>query len=106
MHIEPTHHVDASEPDEAGMHEYHYEYDVSRFSDDVICFTVRSYADEPAEAHFLGVTVRGHSRMMVDSDLEQPLFFSALAYLQANGKSDVRWLSGRGNGYESAPRGT
>lgn len=106
MHVERTHHVDASEPDEAGMYEYHYEYDVYRFSNGAICFTARSYVDDPNEAHFLGVMVRGQSRMMVDSDLAQPLFLSALVYLDAHGKTDVRWLSGRGNGYESVPKST
>lgn len=104
-----TRHWDiASEPDDAGMHEYYYEYDIYRFSDGAICFTARSYVDEPHKAHFLGVLVRGHSRLMVDSDLAQPLFLSALAYLQAQGKKDVCWLSGsgRGNGYESVTPGT
>lgn len=104
MHVQSTHHVDATEPDEAGIHEYHYEYDIYRFSDGVLCFTARSYVDQPGEAHFLGVEVRGKSRLMVDPDLAQPLFLSALDYLQAQGKTDLRWLSGRGNGYETVPR--
>ena len=106
MHVERTHHIDASEPDDAGMYEYHYEYDLYRFSNEAICFTARSYVDQPGEAHFLGVLVSGHSRMMVDADLAHPLFLSALAYLHGHGKNDVRWLSGRGNGYESIPKGT
>jgi hypothetical protein len=104
MHVERSHHVDASEPDEAGLHEYHYEYDIYSFSDGVRCITARSYADQPSEAHFLGIEVRGKSRLMVDRDISQPLFLSALEYLQAQGKTDLRWLSGRGNGYETVHR--
>ncbi|RYH47501.1 MAG: hypothetical protein EON54_16225 [Alcaligenaceae bacterium] len=104
MQVRRTHHVDASEADEAGIHEYHYEYDLYRFSDGVLCFTARSYVDQPDEAHFLGVELRGKSRLMIDSDLTQALFLSALDYLQAQGKTDLRWLSGRGNGYEAVPR--
>ena len=106
MQIERTHHVDASELDEAGMYEYYYEYDIYRFSNGAICFTARSYVDDPNEAHFLGVMVSDQSRMMVDSDLAQPLFLSALVYLEGHGKTNVRWLSGRGNGYESVPKST
>ena len=81
MHVQRTHHIDASESDEAGMHEYHYEYDIYRFSDGVLCFTARSYVDQPGEAHFLGIEVRGKSRLMVDRDLAQPLFLSAFQAL-------------------------
>ena len=104
MDVQRTHHVDASEPDDAGMHEYHYEYDIYRFRDGELCFTARSYVDQQGEAHFLGIEVRGKSRLMVDADLTQPLFLSALDYLHAQGKTDLRWLSGRGNGYETVPR--
>ena len=103
MHVERTHHVDASEPDDDGMYEYHYEYDIYRFTDDAICLAARSYVHTPDEAHFLGIEVRGHSRMLVDRDLARPLFRSAAEYLQAHGKRDLRWLSGRGNGYEPVP---
>lgn len=50
MHIECTHHIDASEPDEDGMHEYYYEYDMYRFTDGALCLVARSYSDEPDEA--------------------------------------------------------
>ncbi|RYF38476.1 MAG: hypothetical protein EOO27_50750 [Comamonadaceae bacterium] len=104
MQVERTHHIDASEPDDAGMYDYHYEYDLYRFSDGVRCFTARSYVHQPGEAHFLGIEVRGKPRLLVDADLAQPLFLSALDHLQAHGKTDLRWLSGRGNGYEAVRR--
>ncbi len=105
MHVERTHHIDASEPDDAGMYDYYYEYDIYVFKDGAVCFAARSYVDEPEEAHFVGVEVKGRSRAMVDADLEHPLFLAALAYLRAHGKKDFRWLSGRGNGYERVPNG-
>lgn len=86
------------------MYEYHYEYDIYRFSDGVRCLTARSYVDQPGEAHFLSIELRGKSRLLVDRDLSQALFLSALEYLQAQGKTDLRWLSGRGNGYETVYR--
>ncbi|WP_407353306.1 hypothetical protein [Luteimonas sp. R10] len=106
MHVERTRHVDASDPDDAGTYDYHYEYDIYRFSDDALCITARSYVDEPDEAHFLGVVAHGHARKMVDSDLAQPLFIAASAYLRAHGKKDLLWLSGRGDGYEPVPQTT
>ncbi|RYG58294.1 MAG: hypothetical protein EON56_00110 [Alphaproteobacteria bacterium] len=104
MQVERTHHIDTSVPDGAGLHEYHYEYDLFHFSDGVLRFTVRSYVDQPSEAHFLRIEVRGKSRLMADPDLAQPLFLSASNYLQAQGKRDLRWLISRGNGYETVSR--
>ena len=105
MHIERTHHIDASDPDENGMHEYYYEYDIYRFTDDSICFVARSYIDEPDEAHFLRIEVNGGTRLMVDADLMHPLLLAAQAYLLNAGKIQLHWLSGRGNGYEPVPSG-
>lgn len=104
MHVERTRHIDASEPDEAGMHEYHYEYDAYRFIDGAVCLAARSYVDQPEEAHFLGIEVNGRSRILVDSDLTHPLFLAAQAHLHAEGKTHLNWLSGRGNGYEAVPQ--
>ncbi len=107
MHVECTRHIDASGPDETGMYEYYYEYDIYRFTDGPICFVARSYTDEPDEAHFLRVEIDGRPRSIIDSDLMYPLFLSAQAHLRADGKAHLRWLSGRGDGYEpvlSGPR--
>lgn len=103
MHVERTRHIDASEPDEAGMHEYYYEYDIYRFIDGAVSFAARSYTDQPGEAHFLGIQVNGQDRSMVDADLAHPLFLAAQAYLRGEGKIELNWLSGRGNGYEPVP---
>lgn len=103
MQVGRTHHIDASEPDEAGMHEYHYEYDIYRFVDEAACFVARSYTDQPTEAHFLGVQVDGRDRLMTDADLAHPLCLAAQDYLRGEGKVELNWLSGRGNGYEAVP---
>ncbi|MDR2219011.1 MAG: hypothetical protein LBE24_00335 [Methylobacillus sp.] len=103
MQIEQTHHIDASEPDESGMYEYYYEYDIYRFKDTSICFVARSYADEPDEAHFLSAETNGNSRFLERSDLKHPLFLSALSHLRSRGKVHIRWFSRKGNGYEALP---
>ena len=103
MQIERTHHVDASEPDVAGLYEYFYEYDMFRFSDGSNCIVARSYVDEPDEAHFLRVEIDGQRRSMTDADLADPLLLAAQSHLLSIGKVRLNWLSGRGNGYEAVP---
>ncbi|RNF86235.1 hypothetical protein [Montanilutibacter psychrotolerans] len=105
MHIECTRQLDASDPDASGNYEYYYEYDMYRFTDGAICFVARSYTDEPDEAHFLRIELDGTPRPMTDSDLARPLFLAAQAHLHGAGKVHLRWLSGRGNGYEPVPSG-
>jgi hypothetical protein len=102
--VECVREVDASEPDADGAHEYHYEYDVYRFSEDGLCVIARSYTDSSDEAHFLAVERCGRRRLLVDADLVHPLFRAAAVYLHGIGKAHLNWLSGRGNGYEPVPR--
>lgn len=102
MHIECTHHVDASELDEAGYYKYYYEYDLYRFTDEPICFVARSYTDEPDEVHFLRVEEDGRPRIMVNADLTHPVCLAAQAHLLAIGKKHLRWLGGR-DGYGPLP---
>lgn len=103
MRIESTRHIDASEPDAAGFRDYHYEYDVYRFSDGAVCFVARSYTDTSDEAHFLRVELDGDPRHLTDADLTHPLFVAARSHLIGAGKVHLNWLSGRGNGYEPIP---
>ena len=103
MKIERVRHVDSSEPDDAGMYDYHYEYDIYRFTKGENSFVARSYTDDPGEAHFLRAEHKGIQRGLVDVDLTRPLFLAALAHLRQEGKATLRWLSGRGDGYESVP---
>jgi len=100
MHIERIRHIDASEPDESGIYEYYYEYDLYRFTAGAECFVARSYTNEPDEAHFLRIETDGQPRTIVDGDLIHPLLIAAQDYLHAEGKAQLSWLSGRGNGYE------
>ncbi|GAB2473843.1 hypothetical protein GCM10027082_26520 [Comamonas humi] len=103
MQIECTRHLDASEPDEDGGHDYYYEYDIYRFTDGALCLVARSYTDEPDEAHFLNLLEHGQLRLLADADLAHPLLLAARAHLLATGKTRLHWLSGRGQGYEPLP---
>ena len=103
MHVECTRYVDASEPDADGMYDYHYEYDIYHFTEGAISIKARSYTDEPGEAHFLAIELHGKHRLLADADLKLPLMRAAQEHLRLAGKTDVRWLSGRGNGYEPVP---
>ena len=103
MRMECTRHIDASEPDADGCYEYHYEYDIYRFSDGATCFVARSYTHTLDEAHFLRIELDGDPRLLTETDLAHPLFFAARAHLLAAGKMRLNWLSGRGNGYEPIP---
>jgi len=94
--------LDASEPDEAGFHEYHYEYYIYQFSDGEESFFARSYSDKPHEAHFLNTEKSGRPRPLTNKDLDSPLFLEAQAYLRQAGKTALSWLSGRGEGVETA----
>ena len=105
MHIERVRRIDASEPDASGMYEYHYEYDIYRFTEGPVCFVARSYTDAPDEAHFLAIEEHGSGRVLVDADLTHPLLLKAQTHLRGEGKEHLHWLSGRGNGYESVPTG-
>lgn len=105
MQIERTRHVDASEHDESDGYDYYYEYDLYCFTEGTVSLTARSYVDEPHEAHFLGVEEHGRPRTLVDADLKTALFQSARSHLRSEGKTNLRWLSGRGDGYEPVPPG-
>jgi hypothetical protein len=80
------------------MHEYCYEYDVYRFSEDGVVLTARSYENDN-DAHFLGVETQGMAALLTGADLE-PLLATAVAYLRGLGKTQIQWSSGSGDGYE------
>lgn len=103
MQIERTRHIDASEQDASDGYDYYYEYDLYCFTDGAVSLTARSYVDEPHEAHFLSVEEQGRPRTLVDADLKRPLFELAESHLRSEGKTHLRWLSGRGDGYEPIP---
>ncbi len=105
LHVERTRHIDCSAPDASGALDdaYVYEYDIYRFVDGERCLVARSYIDTPSEAHFLSIDVAGKSRLLKDADLLDPLSLFAQAQLRREGKLQLCWLSGRGNGYESVP---
>nr|WP_283161856.1 hypothetical protein [Xanthomonas nasturtii] len=103
VHVERTRHCDCSAPDASGAVDYEYEYDIYRFVDGVRCLFARSYTDTPDEAHFLSIDVGGKSRLLKVADLLDPLCAFAQAHLRREGKRQLHWLSGRGNGYEPVP---
>jgi hypothetical protein len=74
MKVEATHHIDASEPDENGMYEYRYEYDLYTFTDGEAVLVARSYRNE-AEAHFLRMEIGWRAETTQPSRLEAALVF-------------------------------
>ncbi|MEB1258620.1 hypothetical protein VDQ16_00565 [Xanthomonas campestris pv. campestris] len=105
MQVSRVRHTDCSAPDESGEYAYDYEYDIYHFVDGAIGLIARSYTDTPEEAHFLNIEVDGTLRLLTQADLAQPLFALAQDYLRQEGKRELRWLSGRGDGYEPLPGG-
>jgi hypothetical protein len=96
MKVETSHHLDASEPDADGMYEWHYEFDLYRFSDGGVTFVARSYVEEPEQAHFINADVDGKARLITEHELAQPLFVAALAYLREIGKTRIELLGAKG----------
>jgi len=101
MEVRTSHHVDASERDQNGAYDYYYEYDLFQFADSTSCLLARSYVYEPNEAHFLRTEIDNRPRLLTEEDLGTALFFAAVAHLRGLGKSQINWLSGRGDGYEA-----
>lgn len=88
------------------MYDYYYEYDIYRFTDGPLCLVARSYTDTPDEAHFLKIGVNGSERTITGADLAHPLSLLAQDHLRNEGKVHLKWLSGKGNGYEPVPPGS
>ncbi len=89
MKVDVSHHVDVSEPNAEGFHDYHYEYDIFTFSDGATWYTARAYSDTPHAASFM----TSDSHALTVRDLHHPLFVEATAYLRAAGKTELSWLS-------------
>lgn len=103
MQVQTCHHVDASAQGADGLHDYYYEYDIIVFSNGGVSLVARSYTDAPHEAHFLRVESDSEHRPLVENDLKNALVTEVAAYLRAQGKSEIKWLSAQGNGYEILP---
>ncbi len=106
MDIRKSHHIDSGEPNEQGLLEYRYEYDLYEFRENGLCYVVRSYADTPHEAHFLRKESEGRKTALTENDLKNPLFQSAVQELKKEGKKDVRYLSSKSGGYASIKNNT
>lgn len=96
MQVETTHHVEASEPDAEGNFEWHYEYDLFRFSDGKLTLLARSYTSDPDEAHFLRAESSGKARMLTSKDISGTLFREARLHLGKAGKEKITWLGAKG----------
>jgi hypothetical protein len=101
MHVHTSHHVDASEQDSEGFYDYYYEYNILVFSEGEVSLVARSYIDKPGEVHFLRIEAHGERRRLTQSDMNGTLAVESVAYLREHGKTEINWLSGRGNGYQS-----
>ena len=103
MQVQTSHHVDVSVQGADGLYDYYYEYDIIVFSNGGVSLVACSYRDAPHEAHFLRVESHSEHGPLVENDLKNALVTEAAAYLRAQGKSEIKWLSGRGKGYENLP---
>lgn len=101
MKVEISHHVDASEADAEGFHDYHYEYDVFVFSEATTSFVVRAYTEDEDKAHFVAREEAGQRHLLTERDLLHPLFLQAQAHLHALGKTDLSWLDSDRSAYRS-----
>jgi hypothetical protein len=100
MHVAVSHHVDESEPDSAGFHEYRYEYDIYRFTLEKKTYIARVYDDSPDRVAFLSCEENGRSRRLNAADFACPLLAEAVGFLEARGKTAVERLTDR-EGYRS-----
>lgn len=102
MRVSVDHHVDASDTDADGFHDWYYEYDVYRFSRGGRSFVVRAYSDEPGRAAFLACELKifgfRRHRLLNAADLRSPLFAAAVAHLRDLGMNSFDRLT-KADGY-------
>jgi hypothetical protein len=100
MRVSIDRHVDASDTDADGMHDWHYEYDVYRFSQGWRSFVARAYTEEPGKAAFLSREVKVFGfyrhRLLGSADLTSSLFVAAVAHLRALGVTSFDRLTNTG----------
>lgn len=106
MDIRKSHHVENGEPDEQGLFDYYYEYDIYEFRENGVCYVARSYTDEPQEAHFLRKESEGSAAHLTEDDLENPLFRRAAQELKKEGKKEVRYFHFESGRYLSIENNT
>ncbi|OCP16105.1 MULTISPECIES: hypothetical protein [unclassified Ensifer] len=96
MRVDVSHHIDASAPDAEGFYDYHYEYDIYRFSEGGKAYVVRSYIEEGDRAAIVSCLDGETSRLLGPADLTDPLLIEAVAYLRGVGKTTLDWLTADG----------
>ena len=100
VRVSIDHHVDASDIDAGGMHDWHYEYDIYRFSRGWRSFVARGYTDEPGKIAFLSCEVKVFGfyrhRLLSSADLKSSLFGAAVAHLQGLGMTSFDRLTNTG----------
>ena len=100
MRVSIDHHVDASDTDVDGMHDWHYEYGVYRFSQGWRSLVARAYTDEPRKVAFLSCEVKVFGfcrhRLLSTADLRLSLFVAAAAHLRGLGVTSFDRLTKTG----------
>ena len=96
MEVIKTHHVDASEPDANGLHDYYYEYDLYAFSEGDLSYVARRYCDEPGQARFLNKRTGQDWRLLEASDFNTAMFAEATACLRQEGAKQIQVLGKQG----------
>jgi len=105
VRVSRTHCVDKEGPATDGLYGYYYEYHVYQFTQGPESLRVRSYRDQPEEAHFLGIERDGRYRLLTEIDVRGPLSKAAQAYLRMAGKRNLTWLDPNNDtsGYSPLP---
>ncbi len=97
MKVEQSHHIDASDPENDGMYDWYYEYDIFRFTDGERTLIARSYVDSGDEAHFLRFEEHGKFAGFPAVHLKDPLLWAAVLHLLGTGKTELKCLGRRGS---------
>ena len=100
MQVHASHHVDAGTQAADGSYDFYYEYSIIKLSEGGKSLVARSYVDTPTEVHFLRLESGSARRALTAIDMSSTFCAKAVAYLRAIGKTEITWLSGRGEGYE------
>ena len=92
MKVEKTHHIEASEPNEDGSYDYHYEFHQIRIAVGEEVLIARSYVEQPEEVVLMCIERNGALEDISWKDLSGPLLTQALAYLRGEEYSSIRWV--------------
>ncbi|MDJ0758290.1 MAG: hypothetical protein QNJ19_02785 [Woeseiaceae bacterium] len=97
--------VDKMGPDEDGLYEFYYDFELFEFRSGSRVVHGRAYADQENEASLIAIYEDGERRLMSVSDLQADLGRAAIRYFKNIGKTDIKWLDpdNKVTGYSPIP---